>query len=81
MTTEYEQLLAAMVSQKKAEIAELTGKKGTQKRIAALNSDVRFIEVEIQRYQLAMGLFRTKGVPKVGRWGKPEAEGTAPSPE
>lgn len=75
MTTEYEQLLAGMVSEKKAKIAELRGKKGKDKELAALSSDIRFLEVELQRYQQGMALFRTKEVPKVGRWGKPEEEG------
>ena len=75
MTTEYEQLLAGMVSEKKAKMAELKGKKGKEKELAALTSDVRFLEVELQRYQQGMALFRTKDVPKVGRWGKPETEG------
>ncbi|MDG6909757.1 MAG: hypothetical protein JRN08_05260 [Nitrososphaerota archaeon] len=74
MTTEYEQLLAKMVDDKKAMLAELTGKKGTEKRTASLMSDIRFLEVELQRYQQGMALFRTKSLPKVGRWGKPEAE-------
>ena len=74
MTTEYEQLLAGMVGEKKAKIAELKGKKGKEKQLAALTTDVRFLEVELQRYQQGMALFRTKDVPKVGRWGKPESE-------
>ncbi len=74
MTTEYEQLLTAMVSDKKAKVAELTGKKGKEKELASLATDIRFLEVEIQRYQQAMSLFRSKNLPKVGRWGKPEAE-------
>ena len=74
MTTEYEQLLSKMVSDKKAKLAELTGRKGTEKQSASLMSDIRFLEVELQRYQQGMALFRTKNVPKVGRWGKPEAE-------
>lgn len=74
MTTEYEQLLSMMVSDKKARLAELTGKKGTEKESAALASDLRFLEVELQRYQQGMTLFRTKAIPKVGRWGKPEKE-------
>jgi len=74
MTTEYEQLLAAMVSEKKAKVAELTGKKGKEKELSALASDIRFIEVELQRYQQGMSLFRSKNLPKVGRWGKPETE-------
>lgn len=74
MTTEYEQLLSQMVGEKKAKLAELTGRKGTQKEAASLMSDIRFLEVELQRYQQGMALFRTKAIPKVGRWGKPEEE-------
>ena len=74
MTTEYEQLLAKMVDEKKAKLTELTGKKGKEKESAALLSDIRFLEVELQRYQQGMALFRTKTLPKVGRWGKPETE-------
>jgi hypothetical protein len=74
MTTEYEELLINMVGEKKAKLTELTGKKGKQKESAALMSDIRFLEVELQRYQQGMALFRTKSIPKVGRWGKPEAE-------
>ncbi|MDG6901017.1 MAG: hypothetical protein JRM80_03555 [Nitrososphaerota archaeon] len=75
MTTEYEQLLTGMVKDKKAKVAELTGKKGKEKELAALSSDIRFLEVELQRYQQGMALFRTKELPKVGRWGKAESEG------
>ena len=75
MTTEYEQLLTKMVDEKKAKIAELKGKKGKDKEVAALTSDVRFLEVELQRYQQGLALFRTKEIPKVGRWGKPASEG------
>jgi hypothetical protein len=76
MTTEYEQMLAMMIEEKKALIAELNGKSGKKKELAGAMSDLRFIEVELQRYNQAMSLFRTKGIPKVGRWGKPEAEET-----
>ena len=74
MSTEYEQLLADMVAEKRAKVAELTGKKGNEKALAGLASDIRFLEVELQRYQQAMSLFRSKGLPRVGRWGKPETE-------
>ena len=63
-----------MVVEKKAKVAELTGKKGKDKELAALSSDIRFLEVEIQRYQQGMSLFRTKNLPKVGRWGRPETQ-------
>ncbi len=80
MTTEYEQLLAGMVSERRAKIAELKGTKGKEKELASLSSDVRFLEVELQRYQQGMALFRTKDIPKVGRWGKPETEGKKEEP-
>ena len=73
MTTEYEQLLARMLDEKRAKLAELTGKKGAEES-ASLASDIRFLEVELQRYQQGMALFRTKNLPRVGRWGTPEAE-------
>ena len=74
MATEYEQLLSKLMTDKRAKLAELTGKKGTEKKSASLAADIRFLEVELQRYQQGMALFRTKTLPKVGRWGKPEAE-------
>lgn len=74
MTTEYEQLISSMVNEKKAKLAEVTGKKGKDKQASALKSDIRFLEVELQRYQQGMTLFRTKSLPKVGRWGRPEIE-------
>jgi hypothetical protein len=74
LTTEYEQMLSGMVSEKRAEVTRLTGKQGKDKEIAALLSDIRFLEVELQRYQQGMKLFRTKPLPKVGRWGRPETE-------
>jgi len=74
MTTEYEQLLSKMIDENKAKLAELTGRKGKEKAVATLMSDIRFLEVELQRYQQGMALFRTKALPKVGRWGKLETE-------
>lgn len=76
MTTEYEQLLSKMIEEKKLKAAELNGRKGKDKDLAKAMSDLRFLEVELQRYQQGMALFRSKGLPKVGRWGKPEAEET-----
>lgn len=65
-----------MMNEKRAKVAELTGKQGKEKEITALMSDIKFLEVELQRYQQGMTLFRTKSLPKVGRWGKPETEET-----
>lgn len=72
MTTEYEDMLRRLIDEKKAKLSELNGRQGKKKDISNLISDVRFLEVELQRYQQSMSLFRTKGLPKVGRWGKPE---------
>jgi hypothetical protein len=74
LTTEYEQLLSSMITEKKTKLAGLSGQKGKGKETAALASDIRFLEVEVQRYQQGMTLFRSKNLPKVGRWGNPEAE-------
>ncbi len=74
MVTEYEQLLQGMIDERRAKVEELKGRKGKEKELAALMSDLKFIEVEIHRYQQGMSLFRSKGIPKVGRWGKPETE-------
>ena len=80
MTTEYEQLISSMIVDKKAKVAELTGRRGKQKELSSLASDIKFLEVELQRYQQGMSLFRSKGPPRVGRWGKPEAEEVKPEP-
>jgi hypothetical protein len=74
MTTEYEQMLSKMINEKEAKLAEVTGKKGKEKETASLESDIRFLQVELQRYEQGMALFRTKSLPKVGRWGKQETE-------
>ncbi len=74
MTTEYEHLLTGMVEDKRGKVAELKGKRGKAKELAALLSDIRFLEVELQRYQQGMALFRSKNLPKVGRWGKAETK-------
>ena len=74
MTTEYEQMLSRMVEEKRAKLAEATGKRGKEKEARSLEADVRFLEVELQRYQQGMALFRTKPLPKVGRWGRHETE-------
>ena len=74
LTSEYEQLLAGMVEEKKAKAVELKGKRGKEKELAAVASDISFLVVELQRYQQGMALFRTKGIPKAGRWGRPEVE-------
>jgi hypothetical protein len=70
--TEYEALLQQMLDERKGKLEGLKNQRGKEKTIEELRSDMRFIEVELERYQKGLALFRTKSVPKVGRWGKPE---------
>jgi hypothetical protein len=74
MATEYEELLKRLIEEKSAKTAELRGKKGKEKDLSTLESDMAFLKVELGRYQQGMSLFRSKNLPKVGRWGKEEAE-------
>ena len=74
MTTEYEDLLAHIIEEKNAKLAELRGKKGKTKEISSLESDIAFLKVELGRYEQGMALFRSRTLPKVGRWGKPETD-------
>jgi hypothetical protein len=72
LVTEYEALLQQMLDERRGRLEELKNQRGKEKAIEELRSDMRFIEVELERYQKGLALFRTKSVPKVGRWGKPE---------
>jgi hypothetical protein len=74
LVTEYEQLLSEMLQERKERLETLkAGGEKNKKKIDALLSEVGFVEGELQRYQRGLKLFRSKGLPKVGRWGKPEA--------
>ena len=73
MVTEYEQLLSAMLKERRDKLEALKAGKGkNKKKIDALLSEIGYVEVELERYQRGMTLFRSKGLPRVGRWGKPE---------
>jgi hypothetical protein len=63
-----------MIEEKKAQLQELKGKKSKEKEMESILSDMKFIEVELLRYQQGMSLFRLKDLPKVGRWGRPKIE-------
>jgi hypothetical protein len=63
-----------MYEDKRVKLEELRGVKGKEKDVTTLTADIKFIEGELHRYQQGMSLFRTKGLPKVGRWGQPETE-------
>ena len=63
-----------MIEEKSAKLAELRGKKGKERAISTLESDIAFLKVELGRYEQGMALFRSKTLPKVGRWGKPETD-------
>jgi len=73
MVTEYEELLAGMLVEKREKLQALKAGNGkNRKKIEALLSEISFVEVELERYQRGMTLFRSNDLPKVGRWGKPE---------
>ena len=72
MSSEYEGLLSQMLQERRSKLGELKSRGAEQKSIEAVESEIRFIEVELERFQKGLALFRTKSVPKVGRWGRPE---------
>jgi hypothetical protein len=74
LTTEYEQLLGRLLEEKRARLAVMSQRKEEQRKIDEVLSEIRYIELEIEHYQRGLALFRSKSVPKVGRWGKPESE-------
>ena len=73
LSTEYEQLLQKLIEEKRQRLESLR-KEGHDRQAQELLSEIRYIELEMQHYSEGLALFRTKGVPKVGRWGKPEQE-------
>jgi hypothetical protein len=73
LPTEYEELLASMLTERREKVEALKAGKGdNKKKIDELLSEIGYVEVELERYQRGMTLFRSKDLPKVGRWGKPE---------
>jgi hypothetical protein len=72
LATEYEDLLSEMLVERKAKLDLLEKQPGTEKAAQELRAELRFIEVELDRYRNGLSLFRRKSVPKVGRWGKAE---------
>jgi hypothetical protein len=72
LVTEYEQLLGEMVKERRAKLEALKARKGDKKKVDALLSEIAYVEEELERYRRGLTLFRSKNLPKVGRWGKPE---------
>ncbi len=73
LVTEYEQLLGDMLKERREKLEGLRAAKGkNRKEIDALLSEIGFVQGELDRYQRGLALFRTKGLPRVGRWGKQE---------
>lgn len=73
MVTEYEQLLTDMLEERRTQLERLKAGKGkSKKKVDELLSEIGYVEVELERYKRGMTLFRSKDLPKVGRWGKPE---------
>ncbi len=74
MVTEYEQLLGDMLKERRERLEALkVGKGRNKKKIDVLVSEIGFVEGELERYRRGMTLFRSKDLPKVGRWGRLEA--------
>jgi hypothetical protein len=74
LVTEYEQLLGEMLKERREKLEALKAGKGkNQRKIDAVLSEIGFVEGELESYRRGLTLFRTKELPKVGRWGKPEA--------
>jgi hypothetical protein len=73
LVTEYEQLLTGMLTERKEKLEALKAAKGNnKKKIEVLLTEISFVEVELERYRHGMTLFRSKELPRVGRWGRPE---------
>jgi len=71
LVTEYERLLTDMANERRSKVEELKAHSASKKEIDTLLAEISFIEVELKRYNGALRLFRSKPIPKVGRWGKP----------
>jgi hypothetical protein len=80
LVTEYEQLLTGMLKERREKLEALGASKANKKKVDSLVSEISYIEVELERYQRGMTLFRSKDLPKVGRWGKPESAQRAEAP-
>jgi hypothetical protein len=74
LSSEYELLLKQLLQERRSRLEKLTSEKGEQKQIDQLLSEIRFVQAELERYDRGLTIFRSKSVPKVGRWGKPEEE-------
>ena len=77
MATEYESMLQELLDERRARLDGLLNKMGegdTNEKVREIASEMRFIEVELGRYRQGMAIFRTKNLPKVGRWGKPDTD-------
>jgi hypothetical protein len=73
LVTEYEQLLGDMLKERRARLEELKAQKRKGKKVESLLSEIGYVEAELKRYRSGLTLFRSNQLPKVGRWGKPEA--------
>jgi hypothetical protein len=73
LVTEYEQLLGDMLKERRARLEELKAQKRKGKKVESLLSEIGYVEAELKRYRSGLTLFRSKQLPKVGRWGKLEA--------
>jgi hypothetical protein len=73
LVTEYEQLLGEMLRERKEKLEALkAGGRKNKRKVETVLSEIGFVEVELERYRRGLQLFRSKELPKVGRWGRPE---------
>jgi hypothetical protein len=79
MTTEYERLLNDLIEEKKAKLSKVRSSEGSKKQVDDLLSEISYIELQLDHYAKGLKLFRSKSVPKVGRWGRAEAEEHGPA--
>jgi hypothetical protein len=81
LVTEYEQLLTGMLTERKEKLEALKAAKGNnKKKIEVLLTEISFVEMELERYRRGMTLFRSKELPRVGRWGQPEPSQRSEAP-
>ena len=73
LVTEYEHLLEDMLQERRGRLEALKAEGSKdRKKLDALESEIGYVQTELDRYRRGMTLFRTKSLPRVGRWGKPE---------
>jgi len=74
LSSEYERLLRQLLQDRRSTLEKLMSENGEQRQIDRVLSEIKFVQAELERYDRGLAIFRSKPVPKVGRWGKPEED-------